>query len=153
MVKIFFGCSMRGGYSNLSQEELRRIPEIIEKLGYELVSKHQTERKVIERENKLTTREIHDRDYNWLLEADIGIFEITNGSIGTGEEISDMINLGKPVLCLYRKSFENSVSAYGRGKQGSAYVKSRFECFAYENAVEVKDKIKEFVESSSLNQR
>lgn len=149
MVKVFFGCSMRGGYDAVSREELARFPKIIEELGYELPSKHQTKEGIIQEENRLTTTNIHDRDYDWLMESDIGVFEITNGSIGTGEEISDMISLGKPVLCLYKKALVDKVSAYGRGKQGSKYVKTPFECYAYETLGEAKDKIKAFMKENS----
>lgn len=149
MVKVFFGCSMRGGYSSLGREELARFPQIIEELGYELPSKHQTNEGIIQEENKLTTTHIHDRDYGWLMESDFGVFEITNSSIGTGEEISDMIGLGKPVLCLYKKTLEDKVSAYGRGKHGSKYVKTPFECHSYEIFEEAKNIIKSFVESNS----
>ncbi|MFH1358890.1 MAG: nucleoside 2-deoxyribosyltransferase [archaeon] len=149
MVKVFFGCSMSGGYSVLSQEELRKFPDLIEELGHELASKHQTKKGIFQEEDKLTTTHIHDRDYEWLIESDVGVFEITNGSIGTGQEISDMIGLGKPVLCLYKKALEYNVSAYGRGKQGSKYVKTPFECYAYETLDDAKHKIKEFLESNS----
>jgi len=149
MVKVFFGCSMRGGYDAVSREELAKFPKMIEELDSELISKHQTKEGIIQEENKLTTTDIHDRDYEWLMKSDVGIFEITNGSIGTGGEISDMIGLGKPILCLYKKAFEDKVSAYGRGKQGSKYVKTPFECYAYETPDEAKDKIKAFLESNS----
>jgi len=149
MIKIFFGCSMRGGYETVSREELAKFPEIIEKLGYELASKHQTKESIIQEEDKLTTTDIHDRDYEWIMNSDVGIFEITNGSVGTGEEISDMIHLGKPVLCLYKKALKNKVSAYGRGKHGSKYVKTPFECYDYQTLEDAKDKIQQFLKENS----
>jgi hypothetical protein len=145
MVKVFFGCSMRGGYGFASREELARFPQIIEGLGFSLPSKHQTAEGILRQESKLSPTAIHDRDYAWLMESDLGVFEITNGSIGTGEEISDMISLGKPVLCFYKKAFEDKVSAYGRGKSGSRFVKTAFECHAYNDMDFVRSKIKEFV--------
>lgn len=84
MTKIFFGCSMRGGYANASREELVKLRNSIEELGLELVSRHQLKEGIFEEENKLASEEIHDRDYNWLREADAGIFEISNPSLGTG---------------------------------------------------------------------
>lgn len=146
-VLVFFGCSMRGGHEVVSKEELAKFPEIIEELGCVLASKHQTEEGIIAKEDKLDTTNIHDRDYEWEMESDVGVFEISNGSIGTGEEISDMVCLGKPVLCLYKKEFENDVSAYGRGKQGSKYVKTPFECHSYSNLTEAKNIIALFIET------
>ena len=75
----------------------------------------------------------------------IGIFEISNPSLGVGGEISDMIHLGRPVLRLLRKGLEKSVSAYTQGKQGSNYVTTPFECYAYKSAEDAKEKIKSFI--------
>lgn len=149
MAKVFFGCSMRGGYDRISREELVRFREIIEKLGYELASKHQTQEFIIQEEEKLTKTAIHDRDYRWLIESDIGIFEISNPSLGVGGEISDMIHLGKPVLCLFRKGFEKEVSAYIQGKKGSMHITTPFECYSYESLEDAREKIRQFAEDNS----
>lgn len=149
MKKVFFGCSMRGGYANLDKEELIKIRDLIELLGHELISKHQLENKILDKENEISPKEIHDRDYNWLKEADLGIFEISNPSLGVGSEISDILNLGKPVLCLFKKELDSLVSAYIRGKQGSKLVKASFEYHAYDGLEEAKIFIKEFLERYS----
>ena len=149
MAKIFFGCSMRGGYDAVSREDLARLPDIIEKLGYELASRHQTQKGVIQKEDKLTKTAIHDRDYRWETESDVGVFEISNPSLGVGGEISDMLHLGKPVLCLFRKGLEGQVSAYTQGKKGSQYVTTSFECSPYESLEDARNKIREFVEANS----
>ena len=144
MIKIFFGCSMRGGYDSVSKDDLAKMPDMLEDLGYELVSRHQTG-EWEESEAKQTKIEIHDRDYQWEIESDCGIFEISNPSLGVGSEISDMIYLSKPVLCLFKKGLESKVSAYVQGKMGSKYVSSSFECHAYETLDDVKKIISQFV--------
>ena len=149
MVKIFFGCSMRGGYANLSQEKLSKFPNIIEELGHELSSRHQTQPGIVQEENKLTKTAIHDRDYKWIIESDMGVFEISNASLGVGGEISDMIHLGKPILCLFKKGLGDKVSAYIQGKMGSCYVKGVLECHSYETLDEAKEIIKKFVDANS----
>jgi 2'-deoxynucleoside 5'-phosphate N-hydrolase len=149
MVKIFFGCSMRGGYVAVRIQELESFPKIIEELGYELASRHQTQRGIIEEENKLVKTSIHDRDYEWLTGSDVGVFEISNPSLGVGGEISDMVHLHKPVLCLFKKGLENKVSAYIQGKMGSKYVKTIFEIYTYSDLSDVKGKIRQFVEAIS----
>lgn len=149
MHKIFFGCSIRGGTTVVSREELARLPDIIEELGYTLASRHQTQAGIIERENEHTKTAIHDRDYKWETESDVGVFEISNPSLGVGGEISDMVNMGKPVLCLFRAGLENAVSAYVLGKMGSQYVRTTFECYAYQTLADARDKIKQFVEANS----
>ena len=135
--KIFFSCSMRGGFSRLTQEELRKIPDIIEELGLMVISRHQTSENFEEIESRLTEQEIHDRDYRWLTEADVVIAEITNPSLGVGAEIADAVNLGIPVLCFYKQEYEHQISAYARGKAGVT-------CRAYSDYEELKDVIREF---------
>lgn len=143
MKTVFFGCSMRGGYEVVSKSELARLPDIIEEAGFQLASRHQTQDyETIEAE--MTTSQIHDRDYRWLKDSDFGVFEISNPSLGVGGEISDMLNLGKPVLCLYKKGLEKQVSAYTQGKHGSKYVETPFECHAYESLADAKKKILNF---------
>jgi hypothetical protein len=149
MAKVFFGCSMLGGHDRVSRDELARIPDIIEGLGHKLASRHQTRHGIIEEENQREKPEIHDRDYAWEIESDMGIFEISNPSLGAGGEISDMVHMGKPVMCLFKRGLEEIVSNYIQGKQGSRFIKSPFECHTYETLEELKEKIRGFVETHS----
>lgn len=145
MVNIYFGCSMRGGHNLVSEEDLAKLPQIIESLGYTLPSKHQTQKGIIKEENKLTKKHIHDRNYNRMLGSDAGVFEISNPSLGVGGEISDLVNLKKPVLCLFKKGLEDTVSAYIQGKMGSEFITSPFEVYAYIDLTDAKEKIDSFV--------
>ncbi|HDS45829.1 MAG TPA: hypothetical protein ENN68_07045 [Methanomicrobia archaeon] len=137
--RVFFSCSMRGGYSRVKQAELRKIPDMIEELDLELLSRHQTQANFAERESRLTNQQIHDRDYRWLEEADLVIAEITNPSLGVGAEIADAIHLKLPVLAVYKREYEDQISAYIRGKPG---VVSR----AYSDHGELKERIREFIQ-------
>jgi len=128
---------MRGGFGRLAQEELRKIPDILEEQGMTVISRHQTREKFMESESRLTDSEIHDRDYAWLKEADIVIAEITNQSLGVGAEIADAVNLGIPVLCVYKQEYEQQISAYVRGKAGVV-------CKAYSGCEELKTVISGF---------
>ena len=144
MAKIFFGCSMRGGYPQVKKESLKAIPRIIEGLKHEVVSKHQVQNWE-KSEFRLKNADIHDRDYKWLTEANAGIFEISNPSLGVGSEISDMIHLGKPVLCLYKKSIKKEISAYILGKENSRFIKTPFKSDSYASNEDLKKKIKKFL--------
>jgi hypothetical protein len=106
---------MRGGYGIVNLEFLQQITTALEEIGLELMSKHQTETNIIQKEDQITTIAIHDRDYDWLKECDLMIAEITNPSLGVGAEISDAIYMEKPVLGLYQTE-EGKISAYIRGK-------------------------------------
>lgn len=146
MKNIFFGCSMRGGDAIIKRSELSKFPKIIEKLGHKIMSKHQTKKNFLEGESGLTNAEIHDRDYKWLKEADAGIFEISNPSLGVGGEISDMLHLGKPVLCLYKKELKNDISAYVLGKENSKFIESSCENCGYSDLKDAQNKIVYFLE-------
>ncbi len=148
MANVFFGCSMRGGYDKVSQKELGRILEIIEELGNTILSKHQTQENIFEEEDKLTKTEIFERDYEWLLGADAGIFEITNASTGTGAEITHLSGMQKHVLCLYKEQHLTTTSAYVLGMQGSKYLSGPFECSPYHTLDDAKGIIKRFLDAN-----
>ncbi len=141
MVKIYFGCSIRGGHSNVSIEELAYIVHEIKALGYTLMSE------LSENGNFIVDKdaEVHDLDYGWMKDADAGIFEISNPSLGVGAEVSDMVTLKKPVLCLYKKGVKK-ISRYIIGKMNSKYVKSPVEVYEYQTLGEAKYAIKKFME-------
>lgn len=146
MVRIYFGCSMRGGFSAVSQEEIRGIHLVVKEIGHELASEHQSSSTFQTDEAPYSNVHIHDRDYGFLKSSEMGIFEISNPSLGVGGEISDMIAMRKPVLCLFKKGLEDKVSAYTQGKQGSKYVETPFECYAYESVEDAKKKMSHFIE-------
>ena len=151
MAKVYFGCSMRGGRANVSGGELAALAGAIKSLGLELASAHQTEKNILEMEKKLSPQEIHDRDYRWIKESHFGVFEISNPSLGVGAEIVDMLELKKPVLCLFKKELEENVSAYLRGKEGSSFAGAPIECRAYQTLAEAKQTIKSFAAAHSNN--
>jgi nucleoside 2-deoxyribosyltransferase len=138
--RVFFSCSMRGGFSKLAQAELRKIPDLLESLGLELLSRHQTQDDFITSESRLMEQQIHDRDYRWLQKADLVIAEITNPSLGVGAELADAVRLGIPVLAVYKREYEHEISAYIRGKAGVL-------CQPYSDTADLKEIIREFIAS------
>jgi hypothetical protein len=144
---VYFGCSMLGGYAHVRREDLAEVPKMIVELGHRLATNHQTQPGVVEKEAKFDPAYIHDRDYRWMMASDVGVFEISNPSLGVGGEISDMIAMGKPVLMLFKKGLEEKVSAFVRGKRGSGFVKSPVDCQTYEDMDEAKRRIKGFIDS------
>ena len=145
MVKVFFGYSMRGGYQILNKEKLRVLFNHIQDMGFEIVTK-----KFFDLEgdkSNLSDQDIFESDFKGMQEADVGIFEISNPSLGVGSEITDMIHMKKPVLCLYREDLYNIVSANILGKESSDYIQSPFKALAYDSEEDIEKKIKEFVET------
>jgi hypothetical protein len=146
-IVVYFGCSMLGGYNAVSREEIARLHKRIAELGYGLASDHQTQPDILEREARLEPRLIHDRDYQWLLDSDVGVFEISNPSLGVGSEISDMIYAGKPILMLFKHGLEDKISSYLRGKVGSRYVFIPIECHPYRDLTEAGSCIRAFIDA------
>jgi hypothetical protein len=144
-VVVYFGCSMLGGYGAVCREEIALLHKRIAEMGYCLASDHQSQPGVLEREAKLEPAFIHDRDYEWLLDSDVGVFEISNASLGVGSEVSDMIHAGKPVLMLYKHGLEGKISAYLRGKAGSKYVSCPIEYHAYRDLRDAAERIRTFI--------
>ena len=54
-------------------------------------------------ETSITDEEIFERDMAWLNSADVLVAEVTTPSLGVGYEIASVLNLGKPVIALYRE--------------------------------------------------
>jgi hypothetical protein len=150
-IVVYFGCSMLGGYALVSREDIAGFPKLIQKLGYRLASDHQLQPGVLEREAKFEPAFIHDRDFQWLLESDVGVFEISNPSLGVGSEISDMIYAEKPILMLFKHGLEEKISSYLRGKAGSKYVTCRVECHPYRDLEDAGAKISEFIEAQDYS--
>jgi len=149
-ITVYFGCSMLGGYAAVSREEIARLQKRIAELGFGLASDHQTQPGVLEQEAKLEPSLIHDRDYRWLLDSDVGVFEISNPSLGVGSEISDMIYAGKPVLMLFKRGLQDNISSYIRGKVGSKYVSCPIECHAYTDLNDAGARIRAFIAANCI---
>lgn len=67
----------------------------------------------------MSSKEIHDRDLDWINEADAVVAEVTNPSLGVGYEISYAVQNKKPVLALFRGGEQGKrLSAMIEGSSG-----------------------------------
>lgn len=114
-MKIYFACSMRGGYQNTGFDSLKKLTDVLQKAGFDVLTTHTTEKGTIKKENGLDTAYIYERDLKWIEECDFMVAEISNPSLGVGSEISDAITLKKPVIGMFSVD-EQKVSAYILGK-------------------------------------
>jgi nucleoside 2-deoxyribosyltransferase len=125
-MKIYFSGSIRGGrqdadfYKQLIEHLKQYGTVLTEHIGYETISHSKTD------------HEIHNEDMAWLKAADIVIADVTTPSLGVGYEIGRAVELGKRVVCLYRKIEGSRVSAMIRGS-------AELECFQYTDINEVPD--------------
>ncbi len=126
--KVYFCGSIRGGRSDyrIYQELIRHITT------YATVLTEHVGDVDITADHGLSDEEIHDRDMNWLKESDLIIAEVTQNSIGVGYEIGRAVELGKPVVCLFRPKDGQRLSAM---ISGSANLRA----FNYSNLDEAKE--------------
>ena len=134
-MKIYFCGSIRGG-----RDLATTYAKMIRMLGQygQVLTEHLGSNEEIESKDRiLSDKEIHDRDFKWILESDLLVAEVTSPSLGVGYEIGRAIEIGKPVLCLFKKGSGYTVSAM---ISGSDHLVMTY----YENLEEVKDIFAEF---------
>ena len=94
-----------------------KLIEMLKKHG-KVLTEHVGSNEVIQSEDrKLTDREIHDRDMQWIAESDILVADVTVPSLGVGYEIGRAIEMGKPVLCLHHSGSDQILSAMIAGSE------------------------------------
>lgn len=69
-------------------------------------------------EGKISDKEIHDRDLDWLLASDLVVAEVSTPSLGVGYEIGRALENRKIIVCLYRKTEGKRLSAMIKGAPG-----------------------------------
>ena len=134
-MNIYFCGSIRGGRDLAST-----YAEMIAMLGSygRVLTEHLGSDEVIEAKDRvLSDKEIHDRDLQWIVESDLLVAEVTVPSLGVGYEIGRAIEMGKPVLCLFKQGSEHTISAM---IAGSDKVEMKY----YQSLEEVKDLFEAF---------
>ena len=120
-MKIYFAGSIRGGRGDSSL--YLKIIEYLKNFG-EVLTEHVGDNLITSRgENTLDDTAIHDRDMDWLIEANIIIAEVTNPSLGVGYEIGRAIQYNKKIMCLYRELENTKLSAMISGSDKVINIK------------------------------
>ena len=120
-MKIYFAASIRGG-----RDDRQIYEEMINYLAVKgnVLTEHIADKNLNEEgEKNMTDDEIHDRDMDWLLQADVIVAEVTTPSLGVGYEIGRAFDAGKKIVCLYRKQ---------QGKRLSAMIAGNIQIENYE---------------------
>jgi 2'-deoxynucleoside 5'-phosphate N-hydrolase len=108
-MNIYFAGSIRGGREDAAL--YARIVEFLKKSG-NVFTEHIGDAALTDLGDEgFTNRQIHDRDMDWLLEADVIVAEVTMVSTGVGYEIGWAVAVGKKVICLYREQPGKRLSA------------------------------------------
>lgn len=137
-MNIYFCGSIRGG-----RGLALTYAEMIDMLGSygRVLTEHLGSDEIIEAKDRvLSDKEIHDRDLQWIVESDLLVAEVTVPSLGVGYEIGRAIEMGKPVLCLFKQGSEYTISAM---IAGSDKVEMKY----YKSLEEVKDLFEAFFSS------
>lgn len=116
MLKIYFCASIRGGRELASSYEV--IIRMLQEHGLVLTEHLGDDEEIENMDRILSDQAIHDRDMQWIREADLLVAEVSVTSLGVGYEIGRAIEMEKPVLCLYKKDSEKPLSAMITGSKG-----------------------------------
>ena len=134
-MNIYFCGSIRGG-RNLGKT-YEKIIVMLRNYGNVLTEHLGSDEDIESKDRILTDREIHDRDLQWIADSDLVVAEVTLPSLGVGYEIGRAIEMSKPVLCLFRRGTNYTLSAMIAGSD-------RVEINYYDDMEEVEDLINSF---------
>lgn len=112
-MKIYFAGAIRGGRDDVKL--YHQIINHIRTYGEVLTEQIGDENLATDGEINLKDDQIHDRDLNWISEADIMIAEVSTISMGVGYEIGRAIENNKKILCLFRPQDGKRLSAMVAG--------------------------------------
>ena len=119
-MNIYFAGSIRGGREDAAL--YARIIEYLKRFGT-VSTEHIGDSTLTEQGDEgFTDRQIHDRDMDWLLAADVVVAEVTTVSLGVGYEIGRAIAAGKKVICLCRPQPGKRLSAMIAGCPGVTLI-------------------------------
>ncbi len=108
-MKIYFGFTVAGDRSSI--ETARRIVQLMEAEGHEVLTRHLVEDNAWEADRRITPQEIYVRDMKWLEACDVLIAEVSGSSFGLGFEAGYLLGSStKKVLLLYRSDLAKKIS-------------------------------------------
>jgi 2'-deoxynucleoside 5'-phosphate N-hydrolase len=116
-MKIYYAMSISGEHSDNSEEINNEFIEHLKKYGEVLTEHFANPLYKTVGEKHISDKQIHDRDMNWLLSADVIVAEVSNISFGVGYEIGRAVENKKKILCL-RKKCDSRLSAMISGCEG-----------------------------------
>ena len=119
-MNVYFSCSLTGGRND--EAVYGAIVAHLQARGHEVPTAHLADPQVMELEKVVEPADIFARDTAWIQGCDAVIAEVSTPSHGVGYEIAYALNLGKPVLCCYRKGARVSKMITGNSTPGLSRV-------------------------------
>ena len=105
-MKIYFSGAISGGRDHAAIYQ--RMVARMQAQGHEVLSAHVADPVVLEHEKDVSPRVVFDRDVAWIDECDAVVAEVSTPSTGVGYEYGYALQIGKPVLCVYRAGLRMS---------------------------------------------
>ena len=99
-MNLYFSCSLTGGRKD--QVIYAHIVDHLLKHGHEVPTAHLARPEVMALEKVVDPAEVYRRDIDWIDGCQAMIAEVSTPSLGVGYEYGLAVQLGKPVLCVYR---------------------------------------------------
>ena len=112
---IYFAASISGGRGD--QATYLQIIELLKQHGT-VLTEHFGDASLTSAGESLPDCDIHDRDLEWLRQADVLVAEVTTPSLGVGYEIGRAVEWGTRVICLHRPSAGRRLSGMIAGCSG-----------------------------------
>uniref|UniRef100_A0A8C4TD99 2'-deoxynucleoside 5'-phosphate N-hydrolase 1 n=1 Tax=Erpetoichthys calabaricus TaxID=27687 RepID=A0A8C4TD99_ERPCA len=115
-LNIYFCGSIRGGRQDVAVYQ--KLVKALQTYG-KVLTEHVSDRAISEKGEDAFNcdKAIHDRDLEWLQEADVIVAEVTQPSLGVGYELGRAVAMNKRILCLFRPSSGRVLSAMIRGAE------------------------------------
>jgi 2'-deoxynucleoside 5'-phosphate N-hydrolase len=110
-MKIYFSGSISGGREH--EAIYQHLVARLQAQGHDVLSAHVADPGVLEREKNAPAREVFERDVKWVEACEAMIAEVSTPSLGVGYEYGLAVQLGKPVLCVYRAGLRLSKMVTG----------------------------------------
>ncbi len=108
--KIYLAAAIRGGRD--MAQTYKQILTYLQKYGT-VLDPHVGDTKLTTAGEMLDAATIYQRDMTWLKECDYVFAEVSTPSLGVGYEIATALNLGKKVICLFKKDTNLSAMLQG----------------------------------------
>lgn len=139
-MNIYFACSLTGGRTDQSTYAL--IVDHLVQVGHNVPTAHLASPDVMDLERIVNANEVYTRDIAWIQSADVVVAEVSTPSHGVGYEIAYALQLGRDVLCCYKKGVPVSKMIIGNA---SPHLTLR----AYTNPAEAIRIVDEYLHSLS----
>ncbi|MEN8121364.1 MAG: nucleoside 2-deoxyribosyltransferase [Bacteroidota bacterium] len=108
-MKIYFAGSISGGRADVGF--YKELIEYLKNFGQVLTEFVGDESLLAGGETGISDQQIHDRDLDWLMQADVLVAEVSTPSFGVGYEIGRSVENNKNVLCLHKEKEGKRLSA------------------------------------------